>query len=46
VRVIDADGTQLGVKPLAEALALSRTRGADLIEIAPMANPPVCKILD
>lgn len=40
------DGTQLGVKPLPEALALSRQRGFDLVEIAPQANPPVCKILD
>ncbi|MBI5631552.1 MAG: translation initiation factor IF-3 [Elusimicrobia bacterium] len=46
VRVIDSDGTQLGVKPMAEAMALARTRGLDLIEIAPQANPPVCKILD
>ena len=46
VRLIDADGTQLGVKPIAEALAVAKTRGMDLIEIAPQANPPVCKILD
>ena len=46
VRLIDSDGTQLGVKPIAEALAVARTRGMDLIEIAPQANPPVCKILD
>lgn len=46
VRLIDADGTQLGVKPIAEALAAAKQRGMDLIEIAPTANPPVCKILD
>ena len=46
VRVIDTDGTQLGVKPLPEALAIARSRGLDLIEIAAQANPPVCKILD
>ncbi|MBI4678025.1 MAG: translation initiation factor IF-3 [Elusimicrobia bacterium] len=46
VRLIDSDGTQLGIKHLAEALAMARTRGLDLIEIAPQANPPVCKILD
>ncbi|MEK7858133.1 MAG: translation initiation factor IF-3 [Elusimicrobiota bacterium] len=46
VRVIDSDGTQLGVKALSEALGIARTRGMDLIEIAPQANPPVCKILD
>jgi translation initiation factor IF-3 len=46
VRLIDADGTQIGVRPVSEALALARTRGLDLVEIAPMANPPVCKVLD
>ncbi|OGS37124.1 MAG: translation initiation factor IF-3 [Elusimicrobia bacterium RIFOXYA2_FULL_69_6] len=46
VRVIDMDGTQVGIKNLSEALALARQRGKDLIEIAPQANPPVCKILD
>ena len=46
MRVIDSDGTQVGVRPLPEALAMARQRGLDLIEIAPMANPPVCKILD
>jgi translation initiation factor IF-3 len=44
--VIDSDGTQLGIKPLSEALAIARQKGFDLIEIAPQANPPVCKILD
>jgi len=46
VRVIDTDGTQLGIKPLSEAIAAARGRGLDLIEIAPQASPPVCKILD
>lgn len=46
VRLIDADGTQVGVRPIAEALALARTRGLDLVEIAGQANPPVCKVLD
>ncbi|MBI4052284.1 MAG: translation initiation factor IF-3 [Elusimicrobia bacterium] len=46
VRLIDSDGTQLGIKSLQEALGMARTRGMDLIEIAPQANPPVCKILD
>lgn len=46
VRVIDSDGTQLGIKAIAEALAIARQKGFDLIEIAPLANPPVCKILD
>ncbi|OGS01457.1 MAG: translation initiation factor IF-3 [Elusimicrobia bacterium RIFCSPLOWO2_12_FULL_59_9] len=46
VRLIDADGTQIGIRPLREALGIARTRGMDLIEIAPDARPPVCKILD
>lgn len=46
VRLIDTDGTQLGIKAIAEALGIARTKGLDLIEIAPQANPPVCKILD
>jgi len=46
VRLIDSDGTQIGIRPISEALALARTRGMDLIEIAPQANPPVCKVLD
>ncbi|MFH1726383.1 MAG: translation initiation factor IF-3 [Elusimicrobiota bacterium] len=45
VRLIDADGTQLGVKPLGEALALARTKSLDLVEVAPKATPPVCKLL-
>ena len=44
--MIDTDGTQLGIKNLAEAIAAAKARGLDLIEIAPMAVPPVCKILD
>ncbi len=46
VRLIDADGQQLGVKPLREALALALQRGMDLVEIAPNATPPVCKVLE
>lgn len=44
--MIAADGAQLGIKPLPEALQLAREAELDLVEIAPMANPPVCKILD
>ena len=40
------DGSQLGVKPLPEALALARQQDLDLVEVAPMANPPVCRIMD
>lgn len=45
VRLIDSDGAQLGVKPLEEALALARAKELDLVEVAPMGKPPVCKIL-
>jgi translation initiation factor IF-3 len=46
VRVIDDEGQQLGVLPTADALALAQERGLDLVEVAPTAVPPVCKILD
>jgi len=44
--VIDVDGTQLGIMPPREALRIAAEKGLDLIEVAPMANPPVCKIMD
>jgi translation initiation factor IF-3 len=46
VRVIDDDGTQLGVMPTEQALSLARSRGLDLIEVSPSAIPPVCRISD
>ena len=46
VRLIDEDGTQLGIKSLMEALSLAQARAKDLLEIAPNANPPVAKIAD
>ncbi len=46
VRVIDDDGTQLGVMPTEEALGMARQRGLDLIEVSPTAVPPVCRISD
>ena len=46
VRVIAEDGTQLGIIPTAEALAKAREAGLDLVEVAPEATPPVCKIMD
>ena len=46
VRVIDEDGTMLGVFPPHEALRLAEGKGLDLIEIAPTAKPPTCKIMD
>lgn len=44
--MIDTDGTQLGIKPTAEALAIAKSKNMDLVEIAAQANPPVCKILE
>jgi translation initiation factor IF-3 len=46
VRVIDEDGTQLGVLPTSEALEMARAKELNLVEVAPNAVPPVCKILD
>lgn len=46
IRVIDDAKAQLGVFPVPQALALARERGMDLVEIAPQANPPVCRIMD
>ncbi len=46
VRVISADGEQLGVMPLAEALAMAESQNQDLVEVSPDARPPVCKIFD
>ena len=40
------DGKQLGVLALGEALTLARTSGVDLVEVAPNANPPVCRVVD
>ena len=46
VRVIDADGSQLGIMPTREALAKAAEKNLDLVKIAPQAQPPVCKFLD
>jgi translation initiation factor IF-3 len=46
VFLVGADGEQLGVRPLPEALARSREQELDLVEVAPNANPPVCRIMD
>jgi len=46
VRVIDAEGKQLGIITLAEALAEAARGGLDLVEVAPTSDPPVCRILD
>lgn len=46
VRVIDADGSQLGVMPLSQAFERAGAKDLDLVKIAPQAQPPVCKIMD
>lgn len=46
VRLIALDGTQLGVKPLTEALETAYGQDMDLVEIAPQASPPVCRVMD
>ena len=46
MRVIDAAGEQAGVMPFDEALALAKGEGLDLVEVSPMAGPPVCRIMD
>ena len=46
VRLVDPDGQQLGIKALPEALTIARSLDLDLVEVAPNANPPVCRIMD
>ena len=41
-----ADGEQIGIKPLPEALSIARSQDLDLVEVADKANPPVCRIMD
>ena len=46
VRLIDDEGNEKGIVPTLEALKMAKERELDLVEVAPTANPPVCKILD
>lgn len=46
VRLIDEQNKQVGVVPLSEALRTARERGLDLVEVSPVAKPPVCRIVD
>lgn len=46
VRVIDAEGKNLGVIPTAQALNIASEQGFDLVEVSPNANPPVCRLMD
>jgi len=46
LRVIDEEGNQLGIMPTPRALEMAQERGLDLVEVAPMASPPVARFLD
>jgi translation initiation factor IF-3 len=46
VRLVGVEGEQLGIVPLSEAMAKAEAADLDLVEIAPMAKPPVCRIMD
>jgi translation initiation factor IF-3 len=46
VRLVDADGEQVGIVQLAAALRRAREQDLDLVEVAPQADPPVCRIMD
>ena len=46
VRVIDEDGAQIGIMTPQQALEIARGKGLDLVEIAPQAQPPVCRIIN
>ncbi len=46
VRLIGADGAQLGIVPLTQALEIAEEEGLDLVEVAPESKPPVCRVMD
>ncbi|WP_183634922.1 translation initiation factor IF-3 [Niveibacterium umoris] len=46
VRLVGEDGEQLGIVPTRQALEMAEEAGLDLVEIAPLAKPPVCKLMD
>ena len=46
MRVISPDGEQLGIIPIEQALSVAEEQGLDLVEVAPLARPPVCRIMD
>lgn len=46
VRLISPEGEQLGIVPTRQALEMARERNLDLVEVAPQARPPVCKLMD
>ena len=46
VRLVSDDGEQLGIVPVREALGIALEKGLDLVEVAPSAQPPVCRLMD
>jgi translation initiation factor IF-3 len=46
IRLIDNDGSMIGILPVKEAQKIANSRNMDLVKVAPQANPPVCKIMD
>ena len=46
MRLVAENGDQLGIRSVHEALRLAEEANVDLVEIAPLANPPVCKLMD
>jgi translation initiation factor IF-3 len=46
VRVVDAEGNQLGVMPTQQAIRLAQEQGLDLVEVSPTSRPPVCRVMD
>lgn len=46
IRLTGVDGTQIGIVRTSEALAMAEEAGVDLVEVAAMANPPVCRLMD
>jgi translation initiation factor IF-3 len=46
VRLIDQEGKQMGIYPIQEALRIAQERDVDLVEVAPAAKPPVCRLLN
>ena len=46
MRLIGANGEQVGIVPIAQALKMAEEAEVDLVEIAPLAKPPVCKLMD
>ncbi|MCH2621125.1 MAG: translation initiation factor IF-3 [Acidimicrobiales bacterium] len=46
VRLVSADGEQIGIRPISEALRFAQEAGLDLVEVANQADPPVCRVMD